>query len=386
MNATIKIAGAGPAGLTAAICLAKQGYSVELFEARETVGGRFIGDFQVIENASRSEDVRDLLKRIGISSNFYFQPLYQATFYDHQLRPTPVKSQLPYAYFVRRGTESDTLDQGLLQQALAAGAHISYRTRLKAEDADIVATGPAVPDGLAKEMTFETTHADTISVLFDMNLSPGGYSYLFVLDGKATFGCAITRDFDRINLYFEEALLCFQQIAPFTIARERTAYSFMNFCLKQSAVSQDKLYIGEVAGFQDYLFGLGIRYAITTGFAAAQSLIHKDDYNRRWKEELGFGQETSLVNRYLYEQGGNAGLKTFIKRAGRGDLQNYLHKWHRPIFWKKLILPFVKWSLKEKKLCHHRIPEHWCRIKPVASSPAILGPSKPGADFKNQSG
>src|SRR5581483_11994923 len=46
----IKIAGAGPSGLAAAITLAKAGHEVEIFEARPAVGARFIGDFQVIEN------------------------------------------------------------------------------------------------------------------------------------------------------------------------------------------------------------------------------------------------------------------------------------------------------------------------------------------------
>ncbi|MFQ5597224.1 MAG: NAD(P)/FAD-dependent oxidoreductase [Nitrospiria bacterium] len=383
MKTCIKIAGAGPAGLAAAIHLAKRGYPVEIFEARETVGGRFIGDFQVIENASRSEDVCDLLKRIGISSRFFFKPLYRATFYDAQLRPTPVKSHSPYGYFIRRGPGDGTLDSGLLAQAIEAGATVSFGKRIKAEQADIVATGPAVADGLAKEMTFRTALPDTISVLFDMNVSPGGYSYLFVLEGEGTFGCAITRDFDHIDVYFQKALDRFRRIAPFSTQSEKIAYSFMNFCIKPSAAIENRLYVGEAAGFQDYLFGLGIRYALLTGFAAAESLIRKEDYDRLWKQEIGLGQETSLVNRSLYELGGNMGLNTFIRQAGRDDLQGYLNKWHRPNGWKKRLLPFVKWFLQEKGTCHHRAPRHWCRIRPKSVSKTELGPLKASSDAKN---
>ena len=42
----IKIAGAGPAGLTAAINLAKAGYQVEVFEKNHDTGVRFHGDLQ----------------------------------------------------------------------------------------------------------------------------------------------------------------------------------------------------------------------------------------------------------------------------------------------------------------------------------------------------
>lgn len=372
----VTIAGAGPSGLTAGICLARAGYSVQVHEARESVGARFIGDFQVIENASRAEDITEMLKRMGIKTRFYFRPIHQATFYDHRLRPQPVQSRQPYGYFIRRGPDQQTLDQGLLTQALAEGVQIRYRSRVKPEEADIVATGPAAADGLAKQMTFATHLPDTISVLFDLDVAPGGYSYLFVIDGHATFGCAITRDFDHINEYFEASLDRFQKIAPFSIKAERFGYSFMNFYLKQSGMIGGRLYAGEAGGFQDYLFGLGIRYALATGFLAAESLIRHDNYDRLWKKEIGQSQAISLVNRSLYELGGNRGLSTFVSRAGRGDLQDYLGKWHQASVWKKMMLPFLKRAWGEEERCFHKLPDHWCRKKVAASAKTTLGEIK----------
>lgn len=378
---SIKIAGAGPAGLTAAICLARAGISVEVFEARQTVGERFIGDFQVIENASFAEDASDMLERIGLKLNFFFQPSHQAVFYDHRLRAQRVRSLRPFSYLILRGPGKDSLDTGLLAQALDLGVVLHYGRRVKKEAVDIVATGPAVADGLAKEMTFETDLSNTTSVLFDMNVSPGGYSYLFVLKGRATFGCAITRDFDRIRSYFDLALARFQKIAPFSIEAPETAFSYMNFCLKDSATVQDKSFVGEAGGFQDYLFGLGIRYAMKTGYAAAQSIIQGIPYDLLWKKEIGENQDVSLVNRFLYEQGGNRGLASFVKRAGRGDLQGYLEKWHRQTYWKRLLLPCIKKMWKKESRCFHRLSDHWCRKTPTtASSPISLGAVKMNPD------
>ncbi len=383
-NSPIKIAGAGPSGLTAAICLAKAGLSVEVFEARQAVGERFIGDFQVIENASFTEDASDMLERMGLKKNFFFQPGHRAVFYDHRLKAQEVYSKRPFSYFIRRGPGEDTLDSGLLTQALDLGVNIHYDKRVKKEAVDIIATGPAVADGLAKEMTFKTDLSDTISVLFDMNVSPGGYSYLFVLNGRATFGCAITRDFDGIKIYFDLALARFQKIAPFSVETPQIAFSYMNFCLKGSATIQGKSVVGEAGGFQDYLFGLGIRYAMKTGYAAAQSILKGVPYDVLWKEEIGEKQDVSLVNRFLYEQGGNLGLASFVKRAGRSDLQHYLEKWHSQTFWKRLLLPWIKKSWKKESTCFHRIAEHWCREKPVSSSEISLGEVKAHTDSDNK--
>ena len=65
----IRIAGAGPSGLAAAIALAKGGRAVEVHEAKPDVGTRFIGDLQIIEAASESEPIPIFLDRIGIGDD-----------------------------------------------------------------------------------------------------------------------------------------------------------------------------------------------------------------------------------------------------------------------------------------------------------------------------
>lgn len=62
----ISIVGAGPAGFTAAITLAKSGYTVNLYEQNNDVGLRFNGDFQGLENWSDEEDTLQVVNRIGI--------------------------------------------------------------------------------------------------------------------------------------------------------------------------------------------------------------------------------------------------------------------------------------------------------------------------------
>src|SRR5438105_9594106 len=126
----IRIAGAGPSGLAAAIVLARAGREVEVHETKSDVGMRFIGDLQIIEGASEAEGVPDFLDRIGIERNFYFRAADWATFYDHHRVARVIRSAAPYGWFIRRGAEDGTLDRGLLAQARAAGAKVIFNSRL----------------------------------------------------------------------------------------------------------------------------------------------------------------------------------------------------------------------------------------------------------------
>ena len=392
----IRIAGAGPSGLAAAIVLARAGRSVEVHEAKGDVGTRFIGDLQIIEGASEAEPVPAFLDRIGIERNFYFRAADWATFYDHRRVARVIRSAAPYGWFIRRGAEDGTLDRGLLAQARAAGAKVIFNSRLDvgrtlspsgragergrvgepAPHADIIATGPASPDGLAREMTWRSSDPERIDVFFNHKLSPGGYSYLFILDGIATFGCAIVSDFKRIDDYFEHSLAEAQRLHAFDVPGEhRSGYSYMNFHLKQRATSNGARFVGEAAGFQDYLFGLGIRYALTSGYLAARSILEARDFDELWRAELGMKQETSLVNRFLYEAGGNFGLSMFVRRASRAeDFHRYLSGWHARRWWKALLSPLVRRVWRHDGRCLHKPGEHWCRSRDTEMKVPPLGP------------
>lgn len=374
-NEPIRIAGAGPSGLTAAITLAQHGYRVEVHEAKPDVGKRFIGDYQVIENASEAEPVPDFLRRIGVETNFYFRPATTATFFDHKMRQREIHSAAPYGFFIRRGPEDGTLDRGLLAQARTHGVEVRFNSRIDAKEADVAATGPAAPDGLAKEITFDTDAAEVVDVYFNHKLSPGGYSYLFILDGRATFGCAIVADFKNIDTYFDHSLAAARKVRSFEMSNLRSGYSYMNFHLKTRATEGESRWVGEAAGFQDYLFGLGIRYAMTSGHLAARSIIEARSFDELWKSELETKQQTSLVNRFLYEAGGNFGLSIFVRQASRAkDFHRYLSGWHQSSWWKRTLSPAVRRFWQHTGRCLHKPGEHWCRSRETEMKVPPLGP------------
>lgn len=78
----IQIGGAGPAGLAAAITLARAGRRVLVHEVQPDVGHRFGGDFQGLENWSTHEDALDWLQVLGITREFTFLPLSSGHIFD----------------------------------------------------------------------------------------------------------------------------------------------------------------------------------------------------------------------------------------------------------------------------------------------------------------
>lgn len=66
----IHVIGAEPAGLVAAINLAKNGYPVTVYVMNKDAGRRFNGDYQGIKNWPTEENARQFLQDVGIETNF----------------------------------------------------------------------------------------------------------------------------------------------------------------------------------------------------------------------------------------------------------------------------------------------------------------------------
>jgi 2-polyprenyl-6-methoxyphenol hydroxylase-like FAD-dependent oxidoreductase len=81
-EAAVEIAGAGPAGLAAAITLAHAGRKVIVHETQKEVGHRFGGDYQGIENWTTQEDALTVLEKLGITTEFSAMPCRNGTVFD----------------------------------------------------------------------------------------------------------------------------------------------------------------------------------------------------------------------------------------------------------------------------------------------------------------
>lgn len=362
---TINIIGARPAGLTAAIVLRKNGFPVRVYEKAADVGHR-LNDFQGLENWSSEKDITEIINDVGVEINFLCVPRYGETLFAPGMKPTEIKSDRPIFYLVKRGSTAETLDTGLKDQALSLGVEILFNHRLdKFNGKAIVGTGPKGANSIAVGITFKTAMEDKTVVVFDDNIAPKGYAYLLVNQEYGTMATVLYREYRRGNECFTQMQQFFKGIMDLDIKNEKKCGGYGNYFIRKTQIHNNKLYIKEAAGFQDGLWGFGMKYAILSGYLAAKSIMDGTDYDALWKRELKPMIETSFVNRYLFEKFGHAGYRYIAKKTAKGLPCNFLGKHYNPSPVKRILLPVAKRNyksrVKDKNCNHENCSCVWCR-------------------------
>jgi len=341
---SLDIVGAGPAGLAAAIAAARAGARVAIHERAAAVGSRFHGDFQGLENWTREGDVLDELAAIGIATDFEATPFHAVTLFPPGGSPVRLASERPFFYLVRRGPDS-----ALAAQATAAGAEIRFGEAARdLPKGGIVATGPHAADVIASGWIFETDLPDGAWAALGEAIAPRGYAYLLVQGGRATL-----------------AICTF----AFRMTGARRFGGAGNVRIPETAVRNGLLYVGEAAGFQDPLWGFGMRSAIRSGSLAARAWLDgkPEDYDRLWRDDLAGGMRAGVVHRFFYELARDFGYRRMSRSLARAKdprswlRQRYAGGWAEDLLFplvKNLVLrPFERPAECSDQLCHCT----WCR-------------------------
>lgn len=351
MNRTIKISGAGIAGLTAAINLAKNGFNVLIYEKGNDVGSRFNEDFQGLENWSTEKDILDILNEINIKTNFYYKAFKEVDLIDDTSEKYKIAMQGEIGvYVVRRGSNNKCIDQCLKNQALDAGVDIQFNQRVTEKEVDIVATGPRFVSGMAYGIKGDVVSDDKIMIMLNDNFAPKGYVYMVIIDGEITLASFMMKDFGNAKNYFEKTIRKIEQLYMIKVTNAKPFRGIGNFVLSNSYKENGKLLVGERAGFQDHLFGFGMRYAFLSGYLAAQSIIQGIDYDSLVQKELLDMIKSSLVNRYFYEKLNNEGYRKLIKKwVDSPDPIEFLKNWYNLNWYKRIIYPISLEYYKQNK-------------------------------------
>jgi flavin-dependent dehydrogenase len=337
----VRILGAGPAGLSAAITLAGAGYDVDVFEGRGDVGTRFHGDLQGLENWSNEKDILEDFRAMGVRTDFEYAP-YRDLSVSNGREMLNFSCGRPAFYLVRRGALAGSLDTALKDQALDAGAEIHFSTRRAEEDADIVATGP-VKDGLlalAKGFTFTTSMENTAVGIIDLTASRKGYAYLLAMNGRGCIATVLMDDFQDAGACLDRARALFSGMMDLDI-RDPAPYGGVgSFRTTTRYRDGGRLYVGEAAGLQDPMWGFGMRFAVRSGHLAARSIIEGTDYERAATEAFGDLIRAGTVNRYLWDRYAVKDYSFLFERLkGVKDPLKHLGSFHSFNVYQKLLYP-----------------------------------------------
>ncbi|MHC1599488.1 MAG: NAD(P)/FAD-dependent oxidoreductase [Candidatus Methanospirareceae archaeon] len=352
MSEHIKILGAGPAGLTAAINLSKAGYSVEVYERQSDVGGRFHNDIEGLENWSKKIDVLEEFSEMNLDINFDHAPVTSLVGVAPDSKQYEIETGKDMIYLVRRGAMGGTLDQGLKEQALSHGVRIQFNRQMNERDVDIIATGPVHGRiaAIAKGITFNTSHPPVNLVMYDDVSAYKGYSYLLIVDGQGTLSTVL---FDRFNEIGEQFKLARSKIMNasglndiYDVKPSGGIGHFSNSC---AFSNNGRIYVGEAAGLQDLLWGFGMRTAVVSGYLAAKAIVKGEDYSALAKEHFRDYLRNGIVNRHLFSMMGNRLYPYFLKvLSSVNKPEAVLKEVYTYRFYKKCLYPITKRFIKHK--------------------------------------
>lgn len=370
----VTVVGAGLAGLAAAIVLARAGRQVSVREWHKSVGSRFHGDFQGLENWSDEPDVLAELGEAGIAPTFPAHPVHEGTAFDAQGDKHIVRGDRPLFYLVERGGD-DSLEHHLLKQAIEHGADVRFGDRMETiEGPAILAGGPRTADIIAAGHIFETDQADGCYIAFDDRLAPLGYSYLLIQGGRGTLASCMFSGFKRQAEYVARTVDFFSAKTGLVMRSPRPFGGFGNLRLPRAGLQGGHPVAGEHAGFQDALAGFGMRYALRSGILAARSIIDGTDYEQAWRRQLLPLLRAGVVNRFLFNSIGARGRNWAVRHLIGANTARRLGRLYRPSLLNSLIFPVARMRLQAPLAdpsCDHRACDCvWCRHQTARANTA----------------
>ncbi len=341
----VSVVGAGPAGLAAAIELARNGMQVTVYEAQASVGSRFHGDFQGMENWTTADDVRDWLERLHLQLDFPHRPVNEVALVTPSLERYTVHGDRPLVYLVRRGPGPDTLDRHLEAQARRLGVQFRLRRRIESRVGNgptVWATGPASTQAVVAGIVAETSHPDQVVAIASDALAPRCYAYCIIWNRRATLATGLATRFREAWPCFEQARHAFERLGLTDFRAERRFGGRANIILGRPLQQDDQFWVGEAAGLQDYLLGFGLRYALLSGHLAARALLTGARYPDLLQRELGGQFRAGFVNRLIYNRAGERGYRWLIRWVARkGDVERRARRIYSMTFLHRALFPLA---------------------------------------------
>lgn len=317
MSKSIKIAGAGLGGLSAAVLLADN-FEVDVFEAKDRVGFPSGDDIQAVRNYGMKNDQFKFFEDNGLSFDF-FHPIKKIVKYAPSGKSMVVKSENgPLFYSFKRGPTSKSLEQQLYAQALGKGVNFSFNSRKSIKGVDIVSTGAIYRNIWAYGALYKDVSIDqnTIHFFMDNTYCPQGYIYAIPYGKKEVAIAATTYDTTcPLPRLFKKFLIENKVIGELinggSFVHNTSGYAYSN--VPASADINGTKFVGGAAGFVEAARGFGVKYAIESGIYCAKSITEKKSYDSLWKTAFESELLDGFRRRLLLEKFTNADYEMLLQ-------------------------------------------------------------------------
>ena len=301
-NKEVHIGGAGIAGLVAALKLKKNGFNPILYEKSSCCGYNRHGDFEGLETWNINSDPIRHLRENSIDITFNYSTFDEFDVHIPGKESIFIKSPEPFFHIVSRGNKPGDLDYELQRQVENQNIKINFNFKSDKNDLNIIATGSKEVNAYIRGVVFETKHKNQIHLILGNNIAPYGYGYLIIIDGRATLAVAYKKKSKNRSSILNNLLDFVSNTIKIKIENYEEFASFGSFNYNTKKVdSKGRIHIGEAGGFQDYLFGFGIQYAIESAILAAKSYESKT-FQSLWRKQLRSHMRVSYRNRRFFER------------------------------------------------------------------------------------
>lgn len=291
MNKDINIVGAGPAGLTAAIILKREGYNPIVHEAEKTFGGD-PSWHPSVHGTPVNLDVLESYTGIDFSPVFHEVEIKDDYRYYYNLKQLPSPSLDPEKdrlFNVERGPRETSLDGFLYQLAIKEGINIEFNCEWgagefkNAKPNTIVATGLSQSAYEARGVKFTPFYGYWTSQACDPQLVMGaGYAgdftneYAYACSANGLWYCLLfakgdvtkqeLEKFNEIILAVEDRKIEIENWFRFTGSTVRNPMLF----------DGNLIFAGTAAGLIEPARGYGIIGALLSGRIAATAVYNRE--------------------------------------------------------------------------------------------------------------
>ena len=302
----VYIGGCGIAGMSAAMYLSKKNIPVTVFEKKSKPGQSRHGDYEGIENWIFDDNTPYIFNKIGFDfSKINSHPVADFNVHSFNQPPLSIKNMKPFFNLVKRGDSISDFDNQLYKQCLESGVKFKFDTPAP-DKCDIIATGTKKASAYVRGSSFKTSQKNQVHLLLGKEFSPKGYAYLIICDGHGTIATAYKKAKRDSANYLDICKEYFKKL-DIEIVDEKDFASRGSFSFSNSKISLP-ITIGEAGGFQDYLFGFGMKISMMSGLFAGLYMSGEKSNAKLLLSNINKKRRISFINRVLYERLNNQNM------------------------------------------------------------------------------